>query len=415
MQQVPETFPEPLGIVSRLAKDIEQGLLRDDDEDHEDGGPERGQPGRESLDGQQPDQDDDRQQVVQPRFHCRPHLRQLVDFMIVRQIRYARGIGDQDDVADQQDQGDHPWRGITEEILDEIEDRRQHPDEKAENDHDAENPDQLGHPVHLVGAWQSLHAGLHGLEVHYVDQCDIGDHGRQESMLDDFDEWNADVFDHEECRGTHDRWRQLAVGRGSNLDGAGFFGRETDTLHERYRESSGRDHVRDRRTRDHAGHGGGDDRGLGRTATEMPHHGKSHADEIVAGTCPFQQGAEEHEQEYHGRGDADGDTEGPLRRQPVVGCSLVQRGALVGDHVRHVLPEEGVAEEHDGDDHQRRTEGTPSCLEQQDDTDDTDDDIHLCRRSHAIGKRVLENNQVEGRCSNEHRQSPVKQRYAVSR
>ena len=48
--------------------------------------------------------------------------------------------------------------------------------------------------------------------MHDVHQRDIGNDGRQECVLDNFDVGYADKLDHQKCRGPHHRWRQLAIG-----------------------------------------------------------------------------------------------------------------------------------------------------------------------------------------------------------
>ena len=93
---------------------------------------------------------------------------------------------------------------------------------------------------------QALHVRLKRLKVNNVDQRDIGNRCRQESMLDDFRIRNADIFHHQEGRSPHDRRHDLTIDRGSHFDCPGFFTREANALHQRNGKGTGRHNIGNR-------------------------------------------------------------------------------------------------------------------------------------------------------------------------
>ena len=82
--------------------------------------------------------------------------------------------------------------------------------------------------------------------------------------------------------------------------------------------------------------------GLGRAAAHVAEQRERDLDEVVAGAGLLEQRAEQHEQEDVAGRDAERDAEHAFGRQPVVRHRLVQRDALVRQHVGHVGPGEDV-------------------------------------------------------------------------
>ena len=194
-----------------------------------------------------------------------------------------------------------------------------------------------------------------------------------------------------------------------------FSGGEADLFHQRDGEGAGGDHVGDGRAGDQAGQPGGDHGGLGRSAAQMAQPGKGGADKVVAGAGRFQQGAEEHEHEDHAGGNPQGDAEDPLGGQPVVGHALGQAGALVGDDVRHVGPAEGVDDKDGGHHHQGRAQRAAGGLQQHDQADDGDDQVHAGGQAGPVGQFRVEEEKI-GRTKCGHQgHDPVLHRNVVPR
>ncbi len=144
------------------------------------------------------------------------------------------------------------------------------------------------------------HVFLHGFQMHQIEQCNVGNHGRQKGVLDHLQVGNADIFDHQERGRAHDGRHDLTVDRACHLNGARLFRREAHALHERNGESARRHHIGDGGTRDQAGHHRGQHCRLGRSAAQMTKQREGQLDEEIARARPVQHRAEQHEQEHEG-------------------------------------------------------------------------------------------------------------------
>ena len=95
----------------------------------------------------------------------------------------------------------------------------------------------------------------------------------------------------------------------------------------------------------------------------MTHQGECDFDEVVARTSLIEQRAKLHEQENQFGGDTERDAEDAFRGEPLVVRDGTEAGPFPCEKARSGRSEEGVSQEHDGDDHKGRTKGTPGRLE----------------------------------------------------
>jgi len=127
---------------------------------------------------------------VQARLHRRPDLRQVIDRrvgIVEFELRILRGVPDERGVDHEDEHRDDPDRGIAHEFLgpaDAEVNRAREDDQRAH--HDARG-DQRLHPGLLDRLFQALEIGFQSLQVHDVEQGDIGDQRRKEGMFDDVD------------------------------------------------------------------------------------------------------------------------------------------------------------------------------------------------------------------------------------
>ena len=210
VEQITDTTGELAHEATMLAEKRLQRALGDDDENHEEGGPERRQLGRESL-NRQADQHHHRKQVIQPGFHRRADFRKFIHGLIriiFLQLREAGGIANQRHVDSNQDGTKypgcrlpaHPWSSR----------RRNRRQRSAQSARSVPPPRSACAGPDTVRPFNAVHLQLAGFQVHDVDQCHIGNQRRQNRMLDHF-QGNTDIFHHQERRSTHDRRGQLTL------------------------------------------------------------------------------------------------------------------------------------------------------------------------------------------------------------
>ena len=253
--------------------------------------------------------------------------------------------------------------------------------------------------------------------MHQIEQRNIADRCRQEGVLHNFRIGNPDIFDHQEGGRAHHRRHDLAVDGGAHLDRPGALGREADPAHQRDRERTRGYDVGDGGTGNQAGHGRGQHRRLGRPTAQVAEQSEGELDEVVSGPALIEQGAEQHEEENEGTGDAERDAEHALRRQIHVAHGPLDRSALPLDHLgkgRRVTKED-IGQEDQGHDHQRWPETAARRLQQHHQADAGDRQIVPGRQTRSLGQRRIEEVKIgaaEGTCQRQH---PVERRHAIAR
>ena len=346
----------------------------------EQGRPECGQAGRHLLDHEAPDQHHHRQQVVQSRFHGGPGFRQF-EYLRIGVIQWQLGLArtkpQQAHVGCEQRHTNDPYRGASRDILDPAHTPVHRPAQHKKPRNREPQREQARATRGRTAPWQAHHIGLEGLQVHDVEQRNVGNDGRQERVLHHFDVGNTHVFHHQESCGPHHGRHQLAVDRAGDFHGTRLVRPVAHTLHQRNGESPGGDHVGDRRAGNDAGRRRRQYRGLGRAAAHVAQQGKGRLDEVVASACLVEQGTEQHEQENEPAGNPQRHAKHTLGGQPLVAHRAVEREPPVGDHVRHVAPAKGVAQEHQGHDHHGQTQHAARRFKQKHHTDHRRVDVHV--------------------------------------
>ena len=354
MGQIDNTLFQLAAILTLLVEERLERALSNHDEDHEHRRPECGQLRREALNGQTPDQDHHRKQEIEPGLDRWANRRQFAHRLlgiIFLQSREAGRVPDQPDVSRKEQRREHPHGRCAQPVF--------HP-ANAVIDHQGQNtqPQQDHYPVqHALGqGWpvqtlNALHIELAGLKMNDVDQGDIGNHRGQDRVLDHLKVGNTHVLHHQEGRGPHNRRSQLTVSRSSDFNRARLGGRETHPLHQRNGKGTGGDHVGNGGTGNHATEATGYHGCLGRSATHVSQQRIGHLDEVVTGTCPFEQSTKQHKQEHEAGRDAQRHAKHAFSTKPLVRCQLAQTRPFVRDNIRHVGAGQGINDEytsHDG-------------------------------------------------------------------
>ncbi len=207
------------------AQPVQQRALGQQYDDQHHRAPEGRQARGESLHHQTPHQYHHRQQEVQAGEQHGAGFRQLVQRLVRifrRQRLVAGGDLQQGHIGGSQQYRD-PRQGV-------VAQRRLEPTQAIVDRH-GEAADESGtegeagqaaQPGARLTVADGLHAELERLEVHYVEQGDVGDGRRQEGVLDDVDVGDANVLHHQEGGGSHDRGHDLAVDRGGHFHRAGL-------------------------------------------------------------------------------------------------------------------------------------------------------------------------------------------------
>ncbi len=73
-----------------------------------------------------------------------------------------------------------------------------------------------------------------------------------------------------------------------------------------------------------------------------------------------------------------------------MGHPLGKAGALVRNDIRHIGAAKGVDNKHGTDNHQRRAKSAACGLEQRNQADNGDNQIHLGRITHTLGQAFIE-------------------------
>ena len=224
----------------------------------------------------------------------------------------------------------------------------------------------------IIGG-QPAQAQLAGFQMRDIKQRHVGDHGRYQCVHQHLEVGDADQLGDDEGRRAHDRRHDLAVGRGRDLNRARLGARKAGLFHHRDGKGARGDHIGDRRAGDRAGHARGQDRGLGRAAAIFADHREGEVQEITPGPGAVQKSAEQHEQEHEADRDINGNAEDRLAGKPVIADQPLQRDALMRDHIRHLLAEDGIDQEHGGHDHQRQPDRAAGGLQQHEHAQPADD------------------------------------------
>ena len=197
---------------------VEKGLQRslcNNNENHEQRGPERRQLWRETLNSKAPDQHYNGQKKVQPGLYSWANRRQFAHVLIrivFLEFRKSGGIANQADIDQHQQRCQHPHRRFTEKRFRPADPVIHHQGQHTQAD---EDNDPIQHPLgksRLVETLNALHVQLAGLKVHDINQCHIGNHRREDGVLDDLQVGDTHIFDHQESGRAHDGRCQLAVG-----------------------------------------------------------------------------------------------------------------------------------------------------------------------------------------------------------
>ncbi len=359
--------PDPDTGCALPAEPLDQRVLRDHQHDEQGDRPEGRERGRHLLDHQAPDQHADGHEVVEPGAHRRPGLQGLGvgDVDVLGQVVAARGLLHRHQVQRQHHGGRGPGRGGAQQRVD----AAQQVVQRAHHRNAARHADQIAHHAHapgLVGGLQDgLKPHLQRLQVHDVEQADVGQRGRQKRVLDDLGIRDAHVLHHQEGRGAHHRRHDLAVDRTHGFDGAGLHAAVARLLHERNGEDAARDHVGHRRARDHAVERRRHHRHLGRPAAQMAQRCEADLHHVVAAARAVEQRAEQHIDEYGAGRHAQRNAVHPLGGEPHVRHQPRQRGALVRQHLRQPGPGHAVGQEEQRQRRHGPADGAARSFEQQ--------------------------------------------------
>ena len=251
--------------------------------------------------------------------------------------------------------------------------------------------------------------------MHNVNQRNVGDDRRQEGVLHDLDKVDTNPLDHDESGSAHHRRRQLAVGRGSNLNGARLLCRKARALHQRNGEGTRGHDVGKGGAGNQACHGRGNNRRLGRAAPHMANQCDRKLGQVDAGAGLVHQGTEQHEQEDEGGRYTNPDPEHAFLGDPEVGHRLLEGCPLPRNDVRPVLAEEDVDEEDHRDGHQRHAKRAPGSLQQQHKTNTRRHNVRGRRDSHAAGEIIGFSHQIKNADRGDDREQPVRDRHAAAR
>ncbi len=147
----------------------------------------------------------------------------------------------------------------------------------------------------------------------------------------------------------------------------------------------------------------------------MTQQAEGELDEVVAGTSPLQQGAEQHEQEDEAGGDAEGDAKNPLGGDPLVVGQRSEAHSAVGQQPRHPGARQTVSEKDDGDDRQRRPQSTASSFEQQRNADTGRHQIGGGEVARSLGQRLIHHEEVGGRAGRDQGEGDIAKGHPISR
>ncbi len=183
---------------------------------------------------------------MQAGFDGRPGLGQF-KHLGVRVVEFQFGLAgaepQQADIGRQQARTDHPDGGVTHDRLDPanapVDRTRQHDETRHR---EAKRQEARTRRAEMA-PWQSDHVVFQGLDVDDVEQGNVGNDGRQKSVLHDLDVGNAHVLHHQESRRAHYRRHQLAIDRARHLDRRRLVRAVADALHERNGEGAGGHHI----------------------------------------------------------------------------------------------------------------------------------------------------------------------------
>ena len=398
------------------AQPVEQRPLGEQYHHQHDGAPEGGQSGREALYHQAPHQHHHGQQEVQTGEQHRAGLGQLGQRLvrIFRRQRLVAGGDLEQTHIDQDQQQTNPLQGIVTqgglEPAQAVVDRER----QAADEEGAEGEaGQAAQPGSGLMATDGLHAEFQRLQMDYVEQGYVGDGRRQEGVLDDLHIGDAHILHHQEGRGPHHGRHDLAVDRGGHLDRPRLLRTETDLLHHGDGEGTRGDHVGDGGTGDEAGQAGGHHGRLGGTATQVTQHAEGELDEVVTGAGPFQQGAEQHEQEHETGGDPEGDAKHPFGGDPLMVGQGGEADPAMGQQTRHPGAGQAVYQEDQGDHGQGRAQGAAGGFQQQRNADAGGDQVGGGEVAGALGQVLIHDEQVGGGAGGDQAENYVGDRHPV--
>ena len=381
------------------AQPVQQRSLGQQDDDEHHRTPEGRQAGGEALHHQTPHQHHHGQQEVQAGEQHGAGLGQLVQWLVRvfrRQRRVARGDLQQSQVGDGQQHAD-PRQGIvTQYRLEPAQTVVDRHGEAADEGGTEGEAGQATQPGARLTVADGLHPELERLEVHDVEQGDVGDGRRQEGVLDDLHIGDAHVLHHQEGRSPHDRRHDLAVDRRGHFHRAGLLLGETDPFHHGDGEGARGHHVGDGGAGDDAGQGRGDHGRLGRAAAQVTQQAEGELDEVMARTGALEQGAKQHEQEDEAGGDPEGDAEHPFGGDPLVVGQRMQAHPAVGQQGRHPGTGQAVGQEDDGDDRQGRAQGAAGRFQQERNADAGHREVHGGQVAGTLGKLLVHHEQIAG-------------------
>ena len=146
----------------------------------------------------------------------------------------------------------------------------------------------------------------------------------------------------------------------------------------------------------------------------MAEQAEGELDEVVTGTGPLQQGAEQHEQEHEAGGDPEGDAEHPLSGDPLVVRQGGETHPAVRQQPRHPGAGQAVGEKHQGDHRQGRAQGAAGRLQQQRYADAGGDQIGGGEVAGALGQGLIHDEQIGGGTGGNQAEGNIAERHPVS-
>ena len=339
----------------------------------------------------------------------------VVHVDVLRQVGAGGGLAQRHQVQGQQRAAHRPGRGGAQRALEEL----QQVVQRAHHRQRAAGADQRAHQPVAPGPRHAAHgrldAQLERLQVHDVEQPQIGQRGRQKGVPHHVGIRDADVLDHQEGGRAHHRRHDLAVDRAHGLDGAGLDAAVARLLHHRDGEDAARHHVGHRRAGDHAVERRRHHRHLGRAAAQVAQGGKADLHHVVAAAGAVQQGAEQHVDEDGAGRHAQRDAVHAFGGQPHVRQQARQRRALVRQHLGHPGAGHAVDQKQRRQRRHRPADGAARGLQQQQQAGAGGDDIHGVGLPRPRGQLAVEQHQVGAGKGPGDGQHPVEQRHVAAR
>ena len=213
--------------------------------------------------------------------------------------------------------------------------------------------------------------------MHHRQQHGIEDHCGQESRLGNCQVGRRGKLRHDEGRRTHHRRHQLPSGRGDRLDGSGGFLAIAALAHERNRDRTRGQHVRDGGAGNHAHQARTDHGRLRRSATQAARQPRGEIHQHLPGARLLQEGAQNHHAGDEGGTDAERRPENAAAAEVKLRGHAFQGIASMRQAIGQIGTKQAVGDENRRQDHDRPADRPAARIEQDRHQDDGKDDLEV--------------------------------------